>query len=429
MALRFVKRMYYQGKVVAYLKKNGSVLRYKLCSIEERYLTSLNRVKPYYPLTNAEELNKEIDRLEAKVDEAVVKILYDNPKAKITNAVIDEALAQTPNVDEVQEAESALLYDFNIYINEMKKRKAEEDRDRGVERSLHPSCKDFISTMNALADYENDNQLILYTSDITPEFVDEFVDYLAEEREQSSSTEYKYKTKGGLKNSTINKRLDCLASLTRNYYKNHELTEMILQHKQYNEQGEVIRLNKDELKDFASIEFESESENRIKDYFVFLCLTGLRFSDLIKINKLNFRHNKDYCSLLLFTQKTQKRAEIPLTSRAYEIAKKYKYSFNYYTNQAFNRMLKELLEKYELFEDELTKIDLVKKVIRRRVVKRREVISAHTGRRTFISILVEEGINISRIMAMTGHKKETTLKIYVDRFSPKLKESILPLNF
>ncbi|MBR5594545.1 MAG: hypothetical protein IKW46_10810 [Bacteroidaceae bacterium] len=100
MALRFVKRMYYQGKVVAYLKKNGSVLRYKLCSIEERYLTSLNRVKPYYPLTNAEELNKEIDRLEAKVDEAVVKILYDNPKAKITNAVIDEALAQTPNVDD-----------------------------------------------------------------------------------------------------------------------------------------------------------------------------------------------------------------------------------------------------------------------------------------------------------------------------------------
>ena len=283
--------------------------------------------------------------------------------------------------------------------------------------------------MNALADYENDNQSILYTSDITPEFVDEFVDYLAEEREQSSSTEYKYKTKGGLKNSTINKRLDCLASLTRNYYKNHELTEMILQHKQYNEQGEVIRLNKDELMDFASIEFESESENRIKDYFVFLCLTGLRFSDLTKINKLNFRHNKDYCSLLLFTQKTQKRAEIPLTPRAYEIAKKYKYLFNYYTNQAFNRMLKELLEKYELFEDELTKIDLVKKVIRRRVVKRREVISAHTGRRTFISILVEEGINISRIMAMTGHKKETTLKIYVDRFSPKLKESILPLNF
>ena len=71
MALRFIKRMYYQGKVVAYLKKNGSVLRYKLASIEERYLTSLYRVKPYYPLANAEELNKEIDSLEAKIDEVL----------------------------------------------------------------------------------------------------------------------------------------------------------------------------------------------------------------------------------------------------------------------------------------------------------------------------------------------------------------------
>ena len=429
MALRFIKRMYYQGKVVAYLKKNGSVLRYKLASIEERYLTSLYRVKPYYPLANADELNKEIDSLEEKIDETVGKILYANPKAKITNAIIDEAFAQTPKIEEEEETERALLYDFNIYINEMKARKAEEDRERGIERNLHPSCKDYISTMNALADYEYDFQFILYTSDITPEFIDDFVDYLAEDREDKTSSGYKYKTQGGLKNSTINKRLDCLASLTRNYYKNHELTEMILQHKQYNEQGEVIRLNKDELMEFASMEFNSETENRIKDFFVFLCLTGLRFSDFIKINKLNFRPNKECCSLLLFTQKTQKRAEIPLTPRAYEIARKYKFSFSYYTNQAFNRMLKELLDKYDLFGDELTKIDLVKKGIRRRVIKRRDVISAHTGRRTFISILVEEGVNISRIMAMTGHKKETTLKIYVDRFSPNLKESILPLNF
>ena len=100
MALKFVKRMYYQGKVVAYFKKNSSVLRYKLLSIEERYLTSLNRVKPLYPLANADKLNKEIDDLEEKIDKAVEKILYDNPKAKITNTVIDEALAQTPNVDD-----------------------------------------------------------------------------------------------------------------------------------------------------------------------------------------------------------------------------------------------------------------------------------------------------------------------------------------
>lgn len=116
--------MYYQGKIVAYLKKNGSVLCYKLASIEERYLTSLYRVKPYYSLTNADELNKEIDSLEEKIDETIGKILYANPKAKITNAIIDEAFAKTPKIEEEEETERALLYDFNIYINEMKARKA-----------------------------------------------------------------------------------------------------------------------------------------------------------------------------------------------------------------------------------------------------------------------------------------------------------------
>ena len=114
MALKFVKRMYYQGKVVAYFKKNSSVLRYKLLSIEERYLTSLNRVKPSYPLANADKLNKEIDDLEEKIDKAVEKILYDNPKAKITNAVIDEALAQTPKVDDSEESNENDDYTDNL---------------------------------------------------------------------------------------------------------------------------------------------------------------------------------------------------------------------------------------------------------------------------------------------------------------------------
>ena len=60
---------------------------------------------------------------------------------------------------------------------------------------------------------------------------------------------------------------------------------------------------------------------------------------------------------------------------------------------------------------------------------KRDCISAHTGRRTFISILVENGVPISRVMDMTGHTKETTLRIYIDKFSPDLRKSIEPLNF
>ena len=46
MAIVNVKRQYYQGKLIAYMKKNESILRYKLCKIDARYLTSNYRVKP-----------------------------------------------------------------------------------------------------------------------------------------------------------------------------------------------------------------------------------------------------------------------------------------------------------------------------------------------------------------------------------------------
>lgn len=47
MALKFVTRVFYQGKVCSYFKKNNTVLRYK---IEKRYLTSKYRVKDTYKI-------------------------------------------------------------------------------------------------------------------------------------------------------------------------------------------------------------------------------------------------------------------------------------------------------------------------------------------------------------------------------------------
>lgn len=74
MALKLIKRMYYQGKIVAYLKKNNSILRYKLAMIEEKYLTTKYRVKPGYPFEDSELLNQKIDELEERVDNKACEI-------------------------------------------------------------------------------------------------------------------------------------------------------------------------------------------------------------------------------------------------------------------------------------------------------------------------------------------------------------------
>jgi integrase/recombinase XerD len=48
--------------------------------------------------------------------------------------------------------------------------------------------------------------------------------------------------------------------------------------------------------------------------------------------------------------------------------------------------------------------------------KKRELITCHSGRRTFISRLIEDGADIHDVMSCTGHKKYDTLKFYVDKF-------------
>ena len=86
---KYIQRKYREGKVVAYMRKNGSVLRYKLCKIDKKWLSTTLQVKANYPFRNADELNSEIDKLEELVDNTIAELLYNDPKLYITRAVID----------------------------------------------------------------------------------------------------------------------------------------------------------------------------------------------------------------------------------------------------------------------------------------------------------------------------------------------------
>lgn len=119
MALKYVDRVYYQGKVCSYFKKNNTILRYKLLKIEKRYLTAKTyRVKDTYPLQDYNVVNSQIDELESRVDDAVGRILFENPKSRITSSAIDEFFEKEKNAIELQnedEANKHLLTDFRRY--------------------------------------------------------------------------------------------------------------------------------------------------------------------------------------------------------------------------------------------------------------------------------------------------------------------------
>lgn len=132
---KYVQRKYREGKVVAYMRKNGSVMRYKLCKIDKKWLTTTLQVKSDYPLRNAEELNKEIDKLEELVDNTIAELLYDNPKLYITCAVIDKAIADKEKKAKEKAEESdkqLLLYDFKLFNKRKKEALIKKDIERGL---------------------------------------------------------------------------------------------------------------------------------------------------------------------------------------------------------------------------------------------------------------------------------------------------------
>ena len=431
---KYVQRKYREGKLVAYMYKNGSVVRYKLLKIEKKWLTTTLQVKADYPFRSAEEVNKEIDKLEELVDSTITELLYDNPKLFITCAVIDKAIADKEKIAKEKAEESdkqLLLYDFKLFNKRKKEALVKKDIERGLNRKTPPTIKDYISACNAIEDFEYDYNCTLRLNDIDEDFLDDFKDFLAEEHENTKK--HTYKCKGGMVNKTINKRLECLSAFVRSFYKDIEKAQFIFESRilRNDRNKEIIRLDKDEIRKLYTRELKDKSRNMIRDYFVFLCLTGLRFGDFVSINKDNFVMGKDgLVTLSLYTQKTNIRVEVKLTKQAKEIAERYDYKFDGYTNQAFNRAIKELFKDEELFEDEIvTYREVLNQKPQPIKMLRREKITAHTCRRTFISTMIENGVQPIHVMHMVGHTKMSTLQIYIDRFSPKAENEINVLEF
>lgn len=423
MAIKNTKRLYYQGKVVSYFKKNGGVIRYKLCKIDQRFLNGKLRVKDTYTQSNYEILNSQMDELEEKVDNAISRLLYDNPSAILNNKAIDIYLRRPQDDEKISKNDGFLLSDFRKYNEEKNEKKHMEDVRNGETRKQHPTMKDYISAANAIEDFEFDTKTQYHLSDITEDFLEDFKEWLAEERVNSEG--HKYRTNGDMSDKTINKRLENLAAFIKAYYNDEATHSLIMASRIFNHnKAKVIVLSLDEVKELYYRELKNPNHNIVRDYFVFLCQTGLRYSDLLLLNENNFLKQVDGSyNIAYVSHKTRVEIEFRLTSKALEIAKRYNFAFKHYSNQAFNRTLKDMLENEGLYDDEISSNRFVLGIPEKSKVKRREKISAHSARRTFISSLISKGVSPYQVMNMSGHTRLSTMDIYVEKFAPEVQEA------
>ena len=170
-----------------------------------------------------------------------------------------------------------------------------------------------------------------------------------------------------------------------------------------------IALTKDQLQKVMQFDFESLKLEKVRDVFVFSCVTGLRFGELRLFGKNDIVNG----SIVLKEEKdTEKESRtIPLNDISLFILRKYDYQLPIIANQKQNEYIKTVFKKAG-FTDEVVKVTTKGKENIRETMVFYERISTHTARRTFITMMKREGLSDKLIASITGHRDMKTLNQY-----------------
>ncbi|MCQ2147512.1 MAG: site-specific integrase [Bacteroidales bacterium] len=221
-------------------------------------------------------------------------------------------------------------------------------------------------------------------------------------------------------NDTTNSRIDALKSILRwavkNGYKVHPEalttdTELLAPQKR------VIFMKYEELIDFYNFKFPPEMAHldKYRDMFCFMAFTGLRYSDMINLKKIDIHDNN---TIELYTEKTDEHLIIPLIPEAQKIVEKYNHNesrimlFPYAYNQKINVYIK----------DAARAAGITREVVETHYVGRNKIevvnplcdtLSCHDARRTFVCCSLSFQIPATTVMKITGHEDYDSMKPYI----------------
>lgn len=193
---------------------------------------------------------------------------------------------------------------------------------------------------------------------------------------------------------------------TSNYYNSfHVFTEDV----------DTVYLTETELQQLKDMDFsKSPYLDRVRDWFLLLAWTGCRFSDLEKVGKTDIRDG----FITFRQQKTNTKVTIPLHPVVLEILNKYDFNLpEPISNQRFNEYIKEAAKQAGINASELVTTTVGGKLETNQFEKW-ELVSSHTGRRSFCTNMYKRGLPTLMIMSISGHKSEKSFLKYI-----KVKQS------
>lgn len=166
----------------------------------------------------------------------------------------------------------------------------------------------------------------------------------------------------------------------------------------------------------------NESLTKVRDTFVFACLTGLRHGDLKRLNNEQITERDGVKVISIMPNKGVssksrriKRIEIPLMPLAAQIVEKYQDTYAkalpVLSNQKMNEYIKTIAKTAGITD----MIEIVKYKEGRpftQMVPKYQEVTCHTARHTFATISLQKGVPLQVVSNLLGHSELKTTQIY-----------------
>ena len=258
----------------------------------------------------------------------------------------------------------------------------------------------FRTTRNHLLDYSDSRDIRLTFDKINIDWKNDFVNFLTTRAEKDG----KKKGRAIQSANTLNKILATVkrfmnaASEERrvidgelkplhtnmDFRKTDFMVSRVKSSKHYLQEGELIALAKLDLT-------ESPSKDIVRDYFLLMCYTGLRWSDVIRLQKDHVADSTIHIHTYKGrTTKADNEVVIPLLDEARSILEKYDYKLpKPLTEQKHGSYIKKICEEAGVTRIVNHNESQVNELVETQVPIFTKV-SNHTGRYTFINLMFEK---------------------------------------
>lgn len=340
------------------------------------------------------EFNKQV----LKIKEAILSILYplnsyDDITSKWLNEEITKIIYPGNNLPLQEEKPESLLKWVNMFVEQAPNRK-----DKVTGRLLvNNNVQQYKATQKHLNDFaKHKRKKDFLFKDLDQKFYDAFVEYLQGLGFTANSVGKHIRILKLMLNEATKLGFNTSTDYTAFYV--------------FNEEVDTIYITEEELSILKEADLTSTPYlDRVRDWFLLLAWTGCRFSDLEKIGKTDIKDG----FITFRQQKTNTKVTIPLHPVVSEILQKYEYKLPApITNQRFNEYIKEVARRAKIDNKEAVTRTIGGK-LQTITQPKYELISSHTGRRSFCTNMYKRGLPTLMIMSISGHKTEKSFLKYI----------------